>query len=109
MLLKRCLLELSCPKVLFLHPDKWGFGFRFNSCHPVCDDSFSWEKAKSLYPIAIALAARTKEQQQRLGDSLMENGFEHVDAEEPPAGSEGPWSIIAANSEFERFFRVEEE
>jgi hypothetical protein len=106
MLIKRSLLSLPCPKVLFLHPNKWGFDFRFNNCHAVCDSSFPWREVKSSSPLAIALATETQTQQQQLAEKLVDYGFPNVDLEEPLAGSLGPWSIIAANQKFTDFFLI---
>ena len=105
MLFKRCLLSLSCPRVLFLDPVKWKFDFQFNNCHAVCDKSFPWETVKSSGPLAIALAAETREDQERLGEELRDYGFPHLDPEEPKAGRTGPWSLIAANDQFVEYFR----
>lgn len=104
-LLKRSLLSLSCPKVIFLHPEKWGFDFRYNNCHSVCDRSFTWAEAKSASPMALVMAAESPGNQTKLADSLSEQGFTDIDLEEPLAGSPGPWSIIAANPKFSEFFR----
>jgi hypothetical protein len=105
MLLKRALLSLDCPKVLFLHPEKWGFGFRWGNCHAVCDPAFSWERAKEL-PLAIALSADSSEAQRDLADELAANGFVDLDLEEPQSGSRGSWGVVAANRPFTEFFRV---
>ena len=43
MLLKRCLLSVPCPKVLFLDASKWGFTFLLNNCHSICGSDFTWE------------------------------------------------------------------
>lgn len=106
MLLKRCLMALPYPKVIFLHPGKWGFEFTYSNCHAVCDESFQWDNLISSSPIAVALAADTQTRQQELAIDLMSKGFSQVDIEEPPAGTKGPWSIIAANTSFSDFFRV---
>jgi hypothetical protein len=106
MLLKRCLLSLGCPKVMFLHPDKLGFEFRFNNCHAVCDQSFSWSQIRKKCPLAIAMSAPSREEQQRLASELEAHGFTDIDLEEPPAGNADQWAIIAANRRFSDFFRA---
>jgi hypothetical protein len=106
MLLKRSLLSLPCPKVLFIHPGKWGFDFRFNNCHAVCDQSFPWDRVRSSSPLAIALATESQGRQQQLADELAAYGFTDIDLEEVPAGIQGPWSVIAANQAFAEFFAV---
>jgi hypothetical protein len=105
MLLKRCLLSLPCPKVIFLHPDKWGFDFLWSNCHAVCDSGFPWKEVSSKSPLAIALAAETQTKQSDLAEELKKHGFTHLDLEAAKAGYDGPWSIIAANKPFEDFFK----
>jgi hypothetical protein len=106
MLLKRCLLTLKCPKVIFLHPLKWGFEFLWSNCYPVCDSSFPWKEVSSKSPVAIAMATDTETRQNELAEKLRAHGFMHLDLEAAKAGLDGPWSIIAANSPFEAFFRA---
>ena len=106
MLLKRCLLSLPCPKVIFLHPDKWGFNFLWSNCHAVCDSSFPWKEVSSKSPLAIALAAETQSKQSVLAEQLKDHGFTHLDLEAAKAGYDGPWSIIATNKPFEDFFKA---
>ena len=106
MLLKRCLLALPCPKVLFIDPVKWNFDFRFSNCHAVCDQTFPWETVKSSSPMAIALAAENRIRQTELAQELSAYGFDELDLEEVQAGRTGPWSIIAANHLFADYFKV---
>lgn len=105
MLLKRSLLELPCPKVLFLHPDKWGFDFDYNNCQAVCDQEMSWKQVISSSPLAIAISTDKREVQERLSGELAQKGFTDLYTEVPPAGGEGFWSIIAGNAAFADFFR----
>jgi hypothetical protein len=105
MLLKRCLLSLPCPKVIFLHPEKWGFEFLWSNCHAVCDASFPWEAARSTSPLAIALATDTQDRQHAIAEDFRRHGFPHIDLEAAKAGYDGPWSVIASNQPFEEYFR----
>jgi hypothetical protein len=104
MLMKRCLFSLPCAKVLFLDERKWGFPFGLGYCHSVCDRSFPWDRLKSRTPLAVAIAAKSKDARDRLCESLAQNGFELQERGEPKSRLEGAWPIIAANSLFaERF------
>lgn len=106
MLFKRSLFDLECPKVLFLHREKWGFRFIYSNCHAVCDQSFPWERVRSEKPMAIAMAVDSEEEQKALAESLTSQGFVHVEPEIPAAGhGDGPRALIAANEPFARFFR----
>ena len=104
MLVKRCLLSLPCPKVLFLDEIKWGYKFRLGSCHPVCDNGAIWNKYKKNSALAIALAARDKDSLEKLCQSLTENGFSHLEIGAAEPGTDGPIPIIAANDLFAQQF-----
>jgi hypothetical protein len=105
MLLKRCLLQLPCPKVMFLDDKKWDYSFQYNRCHPVCDSQFTWDHVKRETPLAIALAAQDKGRRDELKESLREHGFMHQEVREVFLGEEGVWPIIAANECFWSFFQ----
>lgn len=105
MLLKRSLLELPCPKVLFLHPEKWGFDFDYNNCQAVCDQGYAWKQVIASSPLAIAISTDKREVQEQLAGELSQKGFTDLYMEVPPAGGEGFWSIIAGNAAFADFFR----
>jgi hypothetical protein len=104
MLLKRCLLSVNAPKVIFLDPKKWNFDFKYGNCHPVCDASYSWDYVIHNTPLAIALAANSREEQGVISKQLVAQGFNNLELEEAKAGSTGPWSIIASNDKFKESF-----
>jgi len=105
MLLKRCLLGLPCPKVMFLDDKKWNYSFKYNRCHPVCDSQFTWDYVKHDTPLAIALAAQDRARRDELTKSLREEGFTRQEVREVFLGEKGVWPIIAANECFLKFFQ----
>jgi len=104
MLLKRCLLKLPCPKIMFLDESKWNYNFIFDNCHPIYDPG-SWDKLKRETPLAIALSCSSKDKRNKISSSIAENGFEHQQCSELKPGLKGSWSIIAGNEMFKNYFR----
>jgi hypothetical protein len=104
MLLKRALLRIGCPKVIFLDESKWGMEFILNNCHAVCDDEMPWQKLKAESPLAIAIAATGVEKREALRESLRTQGFVHQQCGELKAGLRGALPIIATNEPFHAFF-----
>ncbi|MFA4829314.1 MAG: DUF4062 domain-containing protein [Thermodesulfovibrionales bacterium] len=105
MLLKRSLLSLPCPKVLFLDETKWGFDFILNNCHPICDNDFTWDSVRQDTPLAIAIAAHDKHIRDQLCKSLHQYGFHAQECGEVKQGVKGVWPIIAGNDKFAAYFR----
>jgi hypothetical protein len=99
MLLKRSLISVDCPKVMFLDANKWGYPFRFNSCHAVCDTAMPWESVKNQTPLAIALAAQDRKLP-GLRASLSDHGFTHQEVGDVPLGEHNVRPIIASNDRF---------
>ncbi|MDT7044108.1 DUF4062 domain-containing protein [Candidatus Nitronereus thalassa] len=108
MLLKRSLLSMPCPKVIFLDQKKWGLEFDSDNCYAICDktcgDDLTWESLKTKTPLAVALAAFEKDQQDNLAKSLFSEGFIHQEKGTVKAGAKGRWPIIAGNESFWKFF-----
>ena len=104
MLLKRCLLSLPCPKVLFLDETKWGFNFIPNNCHPICDSELTWDYLRNDTPLAIAIAADDRDKRDSLCESLSAQGFSNQECGELKQGVKGVWPIIAGNDRFAAHF-----
>ena len=109
MLLKRCLLSMPCPKVLFLDERKWGLPFDTDNCYAICDKTcgrdLNWEYLKLNTPLAIALATSGQEKQDSLVEQLTSEGFSYCEKGTIKAGSTGRWPIIATNDLFWKFFK----
>ena len=109
MLLKRCLLSINSPKVVFIDPNKWDFNFVFGNCHAICDESFPWDGVILEHPLAIVIATESKDEQKRIGDELCEYGLTFLEFEEPKAGTEGSFAVIASNKLFNDYFKEQDE
>ena len=105
MLLKRCLLSLPTPKVLFLDQYKWPFRFRINNCYSICDQSFTWSHLKTNLPLAIAIGAEDRAIRERLCQSLIQQGFPFQIRGDVREGLKGTWKVIAANKLFYDYFK----
>lgn len=96
-LVKRCLLEVKMPTVIFLDQDKFPYPFNIGKCYPVCGSDFSWGLVIKEHPLALALACNNKENYNVMMKGLMDMGFIN---EQPEVEENGVWPIIAVNKQF---------
>ena len=100
-LVKRCLLEMRLPTVIFLDQEKFPYPFKPGKCHPVCGPDFSWEMVISEIPLAFALASDNKDQYIFMLNSLKGMGFER---QGPEIEENGIWPLLVANKCFMQAF-----
>ncbi|MFN0169016.1 MAG: DUF4062 domain-containing protein [Bryobacteraceae bacterium] len=98
-LVKRALLEVKVPTVMFLDQAKFPYPFRPGECHSVCGPDAEWGTLRTDVPLAIASAFSSKDNRDMAADRLMSIGFE---SDEPSIEDEGTWPIIAGNREFKK-------
>jgi hypothetical protein len=96
-LIKRCLLEIRIPTIMFLDEAKFPYPFKMGQCHPVCGPDFHWEKVREEVPLALALAVDNRETKAKALSQLQSLGFE---PQGPVVEEEGIWPLIVSNQEF---------
>lgn len=101
-LFKRALLESACPTVIFLDetkvpPEK---EFEIGKCFSVCDEEMSWSKICQTNPLAIAIAASTKERAEELEQLLNEMNLCNTEANY----EEMAYTLIASNEHFQKLW-----
>ena len=105
-LVKRCLLEVKMPTVIFLDQAKFPYPFKPGKCHPVCGPDFQWEKVREEVPMALALASNKADAKENTLDSLKDIGFT---CQEPVVEEDGIWPLIAVNQRFVHVMRKEQD
>jgi hypothetical protein len=102
-LVKRALLSVGCPTVLFLDENKLPYPFRVGICYPVCGPDFEWKTLVETIPLSIAIATHSNNLDERL-KLLDAMGFHH---HEPILEKDGIASVIAGNDLFKKEFSDE--
>lgn len=98
-LVKRALLEVRVPTVLFLDQAKFPYPFQVGKCHSVCGPDFKWQNIRKDIPLAVALAFDKREDRITAVDRLKSIGFK---SDEPEVEDGGKWPLIAVNQEFKK-------
>ena len=96
-LVKRCLLEVKVPTVIFLDQAKFPYPFKLGKCHPVCGPDFQWKEVRKEVPMALALASDDKDDKEKTLEILKSIGFT---SQEPVVEEDGVWPLIAVNQRF---------
>ncbi len=96
-LVKRALLEVKVPAVMFLDQAKFPYKFQVGKCHPVCGPDAEWVSVRNDVPLAIACAFNSEEELKAATQRLRSIGFE---SDEPAIQDGGIWPIIAGNQKF---------